>query len=40
MDEEKSKMEIEKLNKTKFADRIIDVMHEKIKKRRKKKSEE
>ena len=40
MDDEYSKMAIEKLNKTKFAGRIIDVMPEKKKKRRKKKSKE
>ncbi|WP_242347520.1 RNA recognition motif domain-containing protein [Mucispirillum schaedleri] len=40
MDDEDSKMAIEKLNKTKFAGRIIDVMPANMKKRRKKKSEE
>ncbi len=40
MDDEYSKMAIEKLNKTKFAGRIIDVMPANMKKRRKKKSEE
>ena len=38
--DEYSKMAIEKLNKTKFAGRIIDVMPANMKKRRKKKSEE
>ena len=38
MDDEYSKMAIEKLNKTKFAGRIIDVMPANMKKRRKKKS--
>ena len=37
MDDEYSKMAIEKLNKTKFAGRIIDVMPANMKKRRKKK---
>lgn len=40
MDDEYSKMAIEKLNKTKFAGRIIDVMPANMKKRRKKKSKE
>ena len=40
MDEEYSKIAIEKLNKTKFAGRIIDVMPANMKKRRKKKSKE
>ncbi len=40
MDDEYSKMAIEKLNKTKFAGRIIDVMLANMKKRRKKKSKE
>ena len=40
MDDEYSKMAIEKLNKTKFVGRIIDVMPANMKKRRKKKSKE
>ena len=40
MDDKYSKMAIEKLNKTKFAGRIIDVMPANMKKRRKKKSKE
>ena len=40
MDDEYSKMAIEKLNKTKFSGRIIDVMPANMKKRRKKKSKE
>ncbi len=40
MDDEYSKMAIEKLNKTKFAGRIIDVMPANMKKRLKKKSKE
>ena len=40
MDDEYSKMAIEKLNKTKFAGRIIDVIPDNMKKRRKKKSKE
>ena len=40
MDEKYSKRAIEKLNKTKFAGRIIDVMPANMKKRRKKKSKE
>ena len=40
MDDEYSKMAIEKLNKNKFAGRIIDVMPANMKKRRKKKSKE
>ena len=40
MDDEYSKMAIEKLNKTKFAGRIIDVLPANMKKRRKKKSKE
>ena len=40
MDDEYSKMKKEKLNKTKFAGRIIDVMPANMKKRRKKKSKE
>ena len=40
MDDEYSKMAIEKLNKTKFAGRIIDVMPANMKKKRKKKSKE
>ena len=40
MYDEYSKMAIEKLNKTKFAGRIIDVMPANMKKRRKKKSKE
>ena len=40
MDDEYIKMAIEKLNKTKFAGRIIDVMPANMKKRRKKKSKE
>ena len=39
MDDEYSKMAIEKLNKTKFAGRIIDVMPANMKKRRKKTSQ-
>lgn len=40
MEDEDSKKAIEKLNKTKFAGRIIEVMPANMKKRRKKKSEE
>ncbi len=40
MEDEDSKRAVEKLNKTKFASRIIEVMPANMKKRRKKKSEE
>lgn len=40
MEDEDSKRAVEKLNKTKFVGRIIEVMPANMKKRRKKKSEE
>ena len=40
MEDEDSKRAVEKLNKTKIAGRIIEVMPANMKKRRKKKSEE
>lgn len=40
MEDKDSKRAVEKLNKTKFAGRIIEVMPANMKKRRKKKSEE
>lgn len=39
MDDEESKEAVEKLNKTKFAGRIMEVMPANMKKRRKKKTE-